>query len=254
MFYIEIYLSRPMLIKMKKLIILFLIFTTSVFSSENSKENCCNSKELDMPLDQKKLTGLIALSTSISNAANNPTCFSSGLIKKNKVSPEKQLAQIMQTLSDEEIYTRLILAETLASTCPSESTSDAIAWVIKNRINAKNASRFGIGRDIVFKDYQFRSSTGDCDVAKRDVFMCPSSIGKDVWRAQWLQAQASYKKTLTQKNPIGPNSFQYFFLKHFDKSENCSKWKGVNPAWATSKNEVNSNQLNLNKACIKVYK
>lgn len=212
-------------------------------------ENCC---ALDMPLNNKKFNSLNTLSSKINSTLVSPKCFNENLIKPNKGTPENQLKEMMKSLSDEEIYTRLIMAETLASTCPDKATSQSIAWVINNRIKAKNASRFGLNRDVVFKTYQFRSSTGDCDVAQRNIFMCPS-LNTASWQKHWSMASESYKETLKAKNPIGESSYQYFFFKHFEKSKNCSKWKDVVPAWATSKNEV-ATQLLINKSCIKIYK
>lgn len=228
--------------------ILTLISSVYAKDSKDLKGPCCN---LDMPMSEKTSKSIEALNSNIQKNFKTPKCFSSEMIKKSKASPERQLAELMKGLSDEEIYTRLILAETMASTCPSKESAEAIAWVIKNRVDAKNSKRFGLGRDVAFKEYQFRSSTGDCDVAQREAFMCPSSVDLEKWK----MAQNAFFKTqnVSSKNPIGQNTYQYFFYKHFDKSENCKKWKGVTPAWAKENTEIKVTSLKLDRSCVRIF-
>lgn len=225
-------------------------FFLSLNASFARDVECCKG-ELNLPKNKafaqmEKIAGVLT-------SSQIPKCFSKNDLSKEKSSPEKKLKQLMSHLSDEEIYKRLILAETMASTCPSQATAEAIAWVVKNRVNAKDGKRFGIGRDVVFKDYQFRSSTGDCDVAMTNAFMCPTSLGNGKWEKMWQIAGNAFEKTQKGPNPLSKESYQYFFYKHFDKSENCKKWKGVQPAWAKSSSEVKTN-LPLDLSCIKVFK
>lgn len=225
----------------------FFLFLNTSFARD---AECCQT-ELNLPKSKafaqiEKIAGTLA-------SSQTPKCFSKSDLSKEKSSPEKKLKQIMSNLSDEEVYKRLILAEMMASTCPSPATAESIAWVVKNRVNAKDGKRFGLGRDVVFKEYQFRSSTGDCDVAMTNVFMCPTSLGNGKWEKMWQVASTAFEKTQKGPNPISKESYQYFFYKHFDKSENCKKWKGVLPAWAKSSSEVKTN-LPLDLSCIKVFK
>ena len=187
----------------------------------------------------------------LANSASAETCFPNQNFPAEQGTPEKQMAILMKEVADKEVFIRLIMAENLASGCASQDVADGIAWVLKNRVDAKNAQRYGIGRDVVFKDAQFRSSTGSCDVAKREVFLCPNQATE----REWMQAKAAYGKTQDPNavNPL-PRTYQYFFFKHFDNSVNCAKWKGVVPKWATPATRVNSEALTLDAACIGFYK
>lgn len=237
-----------------KLIIYCSLLIITLSTHLRAEDDCCK-KEVALPKDKsfsqfEKIAGVLSTPKT---PPKTPKCFTKNDLSKDKALPEKKFKEMMKGLSDEEVFKRLILAETMASTCPSTATAEAIAWVVKNRVDAKDAKRFGLGREVVFKDYQFRSSTGDCDVAMTKVFMCPTSIGTNQWEQMWKMAEVAYEKTKSASNPISKESYQYFFYKHFDKSVNCKKWKGVLPAWASSNREVKTS-LSLDKSCIKVFR
>lgn len=203
---------------------------------------------LGLPLEQTQLAALEEVTSSQSQSE----CLDESHISGNRSSgtPEKQIKRMMSELSDEEVFVRLIMAETLASTCPSQAVAQGIAWVIKNRVDARNASRFGLGREVAFKDYQFRSSTGSCDVAKRSVFMCPTSANN---QELYDMARAAYRETQNGTNPLS-GAYQYFFFKHFDRSTDCARWRGITPDWATASREKNPSNLRFDRSCIKFYR
>jgi|GEM_PF-3594337 hypothetical protein len=190
-----------------------------------------------------------------------PKCIEVGSNFESKDSPESVIEKLTKDLSDEEMYTRLIFAESLASQCidgsnvdsvKSKAISEGIAWVLKNRAQSGKEKQYGSGRGIITKAQQFRSSTGSCDVAKRVEFLCPEKAGAQ-WQKVWANASEALQKTNGEKNPL-PKVYQYFFDGHFDKSVNCAKWKGVQPAWA--KPDLQSEMPGIPKAdgCIKFYK
>ncbi len=156
-------------------------------------------------------------------------------------SPEEKLKKMTTHLSEKEIFTRLILSEAYASGSYSKDLAEGIAWVLKNRVDAKNEKSFGTGVGVVFKAQQFRSSTGNCDVAKRDVFLCPQKINAK----HLIEVSNVYDKVFSGKgvNPL-PKSYNYFFLKHFDNSkDSCAKWKGIAPNW--KKKTIKPGALNI---------
>ncbi|MNS98371.1 hypothetical protein D3C72_1327350 [compost metagenome] len=192
-----------------------------------------------------------------------PKCIEVGTNFDNKDTPESVIERLTKDLSDEEMFTRLIFAESLASQCidassvgsaKAKSISQGIAWVLENRVKANKEKQFGVGRGVVTKTSQFRSSTGSCDVAKRVEFLCPEKAGAH-WKAAWANAQEALHKTREGKNPM-PGTKLYFFAHHFDNSVNCAKWKGKPAGFAIPKNEVASNLPDLPKgdACIQFYK
>ncbi len=182
-----------------------------------------------------------------------PECISSASIGKGD--PESRLRALMKDLSDQEVFARLILAETLASTCPSADVSRGIAWSLRDRVEARNSKSFGLGREVVFKKQQFRSSTGSCDVAMREVFLCPSSAGAS-WKSRWKDATEAYAETQRRdaKSPFKSKAYHYFFPRHFDQSVNCAKWKGVTPAWASSARELKPKGLEIKSSCVGFYR
>lgn len=212
----------------------------------------CNQVDYEKSLNPEVVTfveDLYAIAENISVKA----CFDKYQINKDSGTPEKQMQTLMSELSDEEVFTRLIMAEMIASTCPSKEVAIGIAWVLKNRVKENSKSKFGLGRAVIFKDYQFRSSTGSCDVAKREIFLCPErSDNFKLYRNMAKEAYANAFKS-NEENPI-PGSTLYFFYKHFDKSVDCSKWKGSTPAWAKEENEVLPENLSLDNSCVKFYR
>ena len=181
---------------------------------------------------------------------NAPRCLSFDDIGKN---PEVIIEERMKKLSDEEVKARLIFAETLASTCPSKDVARGIAKVIQNRVQANNGKAFGVGRGVVFKRAQFRSSTGSCDVAQRKAFLCPTSSAhyEKVW-AYAIAAEREWRGSPTSGVLAGAD--KYFFNKHFDESKNCAKFKGVQPDWAKPSREVDSPEVSVGKSCIQFYR
>jgi hypothetical protein len=188
---------------------------------------------------------------SVTAVVPTQVCLPSDAIKKEAGTPEKQMAQMMSSLSDEEVFIRLILAETLASGCPSEKVAEGIAWVLKNRVDANKPKLFGTNRGVVFHDFQFRSSTGSCDVAHRETFLCPSR--EPDFEAKYEMARRAYAKTKDNKvkNPM-KDATMYFFFKHFDESIDCAKWKGVLPAWAVD--EKREKAFDPNPECMGFYR
>lgn len=168
-------------------------------------------------------------------------------------SPEEKLKKMMSHLPEKEIFKRLILSEAYASGAYSKDLAEGIAWVLKNRVDLKNEKSFGIGVGVVFKPYQFRSSTGNCDVAKRDVFLCPTSVNKQ----HVSEVSRIFDRVFSRKmdNPL-PQSYNYFFLKHFDNSKDkgCAKWKGVLPAWAKDKKIMTPKTLKIDSTNTLFYK
>ena len=189
--------------------------------------------------------------------SQTPICFSDDALKQSKHGtndlPEVILKRMMKDLPDRQVFARLVLAETYASTCPSPEVAQSIAWVIKNRLLAKNQVRYGLGREVVFKPYQFRSSTGDCDVAKRSLFLCPTSMNEG-WEQAWKMAMKAVEQTdELEANPLA-NAYQYFFYQHFDESINCAKWKGVIPDWANKTNLVVPKGYQLDTSCVAIFR
>lgn len=167
--------------------------------------------------------------------------------------PEDYLKNEMAHLSDDEVFIRLILAESTASGCYSEQLARAIAITIKNRVSADKES-FGKGRNIAFKPYQYRSSTGGCDVAQRDLFLCPRR--NEVSQKRLIQVEKIYNEVFKKKEVSNnlAKSYNYFFPNHFNSSKNCAKWQGVLPAWAKSKKSIEENAIGVKKSCAIFYR
>ena len=221
------------------------------FSTANASEICPATKN-----SAKNFTDLSCIQGAII-----PKCIDVANNFEGKDSPESVIEKLTKELSDEEMYTRLIFAESLASQCidasnadstKSKAISEGIAWVLKNRAQSGKEKQYGTGRGIVTKAQQFRSSTGSCDVAKRVEFLCPEKAGAH-WQKVWANAQEALQKTNGDKNPL-PKVYQYFFDNHFDKSVNCAKWKGVQPAWAKPESQSEMPGLAKTDSCIKFYK
>lgn len=162
---------------------------------------------------------------------------------------EKAVEKLTENLSDDELYSRLVFSESLASRCFTEKSADdalmsatarGIAWVVLNRVRA-NKMAFGLARGVVTAPKQFRSSFGTCDVAKRREFLCPVSqdaneaFRKKVWDAAVTAVQGAKDP---RNNPV-PGVYHYFFPRHYDGSKNCGKWAGKSPAWAVPANRAN---------------
>lgn len=149
--------------------------------------------------------------------------------------PEKVLQKTLSESSHEEQFIRLIFSELLASYCPSQKIAEGIAITLKNReLKATESGRNG--KDILYEKQQFRSSTGSCDVAKRKEFLCPD-LQNPVQKQAWEYARTAYFNV--QKMQSVPKVTNYFFLKHFDNSQDsCAKWKGIRPTWAKKENAL----------------
>jgi len=184
-----------------------------------------------------------------------PKCFSEEGYEWTN--PEETMAKIMKDVTPEEVVTRLIFAESLASNCSFEKldkVSESIAWTIHNRNWAKS-NAYGIGlKNIVFKNSQFRSSFADYDVAKRKEFLCPT--GNNNFKKLWGLAYDSFEKTILkpESNPMKPVR-NYFFPNHFKDSKNpkIQKWHGTFPKWANEKTLYTSPNFSPNKECILLY-
>lgn len=168
-----------------------------------------------------------------------PKCIETG---KHFDGPEKAvdvIKNLTKDSSDDELFTRLIYAESLASGCNLNDPAiyESIAWTLKNRVASGKSKIYGSGRGVILHPGQFSSSTGPCDVAKRAELLCPSKDKN--FELAWAKASQAWSKTKTGKNPI-PTVRHYFFPHHFDSSTkpNCAKWKGVYPTWAKKENAV----------------
>ncbi len=166
--------------------------------------------------------------------------------------------KIAATLNDsqnrvdtDELFTRLIFAESLASGCNINDPEifESIAWTLKNRLARKKIyGGSNDDRSVALKPQQFSSSTGPCDVSKRTEFFCPTK-DKD-FEAAWLKASQAWTKTKTAKNPI-PTVRHYFFSRHFDKSApkgkkfpdgtiGCQHYKGIPASWEKPGDKIKS--------------
>jgi hypothetical protein len=165
------------------------LLVAGAFSSAQGDE-CCQGKSKSLK-DQ-----VTAIADSL---ATNPECIEfSGDFGKE---PEQKLNQLTAHLSESEIAARLILAETIASGCASPDVVRGLANVVSNRVKA-NSNLYGQGvRGVVFKKYQFRSSTGGCDVARRDVFLCPSkALSPDQKTNLWNESLKAFSQA--QSDPL----------------------------------------------------
>ncbi len=201
---------------------LLTVFLLTLHSPNAVSKNLCESK------DQIKKIAAECISNILEN--QKPECLklsASDLSSIKKNNPESILQSKMSDLSSEETFVRLIFSENLASNCPSEKIATGIAMTLKTRsANSK--------KNIVFEKQQFRSSTGDCDVAKRSEFLCPD-LSDPAQKQAWEHALTAYKKVFLN-NDKTPQVTHYFFLKHFDNSkDSCAKWKGIRPSWSNSK-------------------
>lgn len=198
-----------------------LLITSLVFSSLSFAEPRCLA-------DRKGLAG-------------TPESVAAAILKDNKI-------------DENEVFARLVFAETSASGCASTTESDAvalgIAWVLRNR--ALEPKRFGHGTRVVTAPKQFRSTLGTYDVARRDIFLCPGHGGAD-WRARWEKAVAAWAATAdAAKNPV-PAVFNYYLPRHFEGSK--LKDKVARPDWASPPNErVTMPGLSTTSECLELWR
>lgn len=168
-----------------------------------------------------------------------PKCIEKGTHFEGSEKAVTVIKKLTQDSSDDELFTRLIYAESLASGCDLNDPKiyDYIAWTLKNRVTANKPKNYGSGRGVVLHPGQFSSSTGPCDVAKRTELLCPRKDKN--FEAAWKNASAAWEKTKTEKNPM-PTVRHYFFPHHFDNSKkpNCAKWRGITPSWAKKESAV----------------
>ncbi len=169
--------------------------------------------------------------------AVQPTCIQREAkhFKNTKVS--EVISRLTEDISNDELFIRLIFAESLASNCNlnDDQIFESIAWTLKNRVDRKSTYGNGTDRGVVLKPNQFNSSTGNCDVAKRTEFLCPTSFKG--WERAWINATKAWEKTKSLENPM-PSVRHYFFPTHFDNSKTCKRWKGIQPDWSTNENTV----------------
>lgn len=168
-----------------------------------------------------------------------------------KINPEEDLKNKMSHLTNEEIMVRLIFAETLASECPQASVTEGISQVIQSRFE-KSKNKNSSGGGVVFEQFKFRSTTGSCDVAKRNEFLCPdlkNPLQKETWKNSIKSFQSAQNKSAT--NLLKPT--HYFFFNAFNNSkDSCAKFKGVIPDWVSKLKPVD--ELNKTPECVKFYK
>lgn len=202
------------------------------------------SKNLCEPKDQIKKIAAECISNILEN--QKPDCLklsANEIAEIKKTNPESVLQTKMSALSPQETFVRLIFSENLASNCPNEKIAEGIAMTLKAR--SENSKK-----NIIFEKQQFRSSTGDCDVAKRSEFLCPD-LSDPKQKQAWEQALAAYKKVFLGSEKT-PQVTHYFFLKHFDNSkDSCAKWKGIRPSW--SKPEKALADFSDQKQCAEFY-
>lgn len=175
-----------------------------------------------------------------------PQCFANEGFQDKSKDAEDVLKDKLSAVSGEESVLRLIFSEMLASNCTDNLSNEnlqqmgqGIAQVINQRVlNIKqNKTGFSKEKAVVFAKTQFRSSTGGCDVAKREEFLCPTKNPN--WEKIWKLAQSAWTKVTKQKATDNKVLF-YYFPKHFDNSKNCSKYKEpeVFQNWKKGKVEV----------------
>jgi hypothetical protein len=171
-----------------------------------------------------------------------PKCIEEGVNFKGSEKAVTVIKNLTKDSSDDELFTRLIFSEALASTCvPGKDENkimEGISWTLANRVAANKPGNYGTGRGVVTQPSQFSSSTGPCEVAKRKEFLCPQKLGPK-WHETWEKASQAWAKTKKEKNPM-PTVRHYFFPNHFNNSKDpsCLKWKGKSPSWATPQNKV----------------
>jgi hypothetical protein len=185
--------------------------------------------------------------------AADPTCIADPAPKNNE---EMAVDGLTKQIADDEMMARLVYAEALAANCfPADkgdadlvqSITDGIAWTVQNRVTEEKKTP----RQVVLAKGQYRSTMGSCDVAKRKHFLCP--LASDL---VWQKALESVAKARVGKGNPFPGARNYFFPKAFDDSKNCSKWKGVLPAWAQPEKVVSlsSKDSPALKACVTFYR
>jgi hypothetical protein len=187
---------------------------------------------------QSNSQGINNIKETCSNLS--PVCIQEGDNFKGSAKTAVVIENLMKNVSDDELFTRLIFSESLASGCDlNNDIFESIAWTLKNRVARKDVYGKETDRSVVLKPSQFSSSTGPCDVAKRKEFLCPTQFKG--FEEVWIKATKAWDNTKSAKNPI-PTVRHYFFPHHFDNSKqsNCLKWKGVQPAWAKQAPAVKS--------------
>lgn len=192
-----------------------------------------------------------------------PMCLTTDAFKDKIKSPEDILKSKLNGVSPEETVTRLIYSEMLASQCSQELSEDrlkqmasGIAAVIYHRVLKLKSISAQDSKEkvIVFEKAQFRSSTGSCDVAKREEFLCPTKYPK--WEKVWQMAQDSWKN-IKKKDPLDSKAVFYYFPKHFDDSKDCARFKSseVFEKWKKGKTEVSIENSNKELSeCIRFFK
>lgn len=186
----------------------------------------------------------------------NSQCIQENEASKKK-SPEESLQFLTKGyLSEDELVIRLIYSESLAANCSKDNDDavvESIAWVLKNRLEFKRKIYGENYSEIVFKKFQFRSSFGRYDVAKRLQFLCPKNERGDLYiKARKIWTRIKY----SSKNPI-PNVRHYFLMEHFkdsslkekyyrgkDRGPLLPKW-AVNPVFNPFFREENQSQCLL---------
>ncbi len=177
---------------------------------------------------------ILSLLLAASALAETPQCLQEE--KTGERTPETSAAALLSVsgIGDDEIFTRLVFSETLASNCAKTAEADAvaqgIAWIVSNR--TREPKRFGNGTAVVTAPKQFRSTFGTYDVSRRKEFLCPEKTEGD-WKTIWTKAESAWKATADPaKNPL-PGAFHYYLGRHFKSS----KLKVSHPAWAKPPNK-----------------
>lgn len=213
----------------------FLVITISSFLiSQSLTAETCGSKS-DIKQTSQKILECV-----------KPECFPNEGFQDKSKTPEEILRAKLSAISSEESVYRLIFSELLASSCIDSLSDDnlkqmakGIALVIHQRTKKmkQNAPDNSKEKAVIFEKAQFRSSTGSCDVAKREEFLCPTKHPK--WEKLWKLSQESWHEVKAQNNSKNKAQF-YYFPKHFDDSKDCAKYKDpeVFQKWKVGKTEV----------------
>lgn len=192
-----------------------------------------------------------------------PECLPSDGFQDESKASEDILKVKLAKVSPEETVIRLIFSEILASQCVGNLSEDSlkqmangISSVIYHRsLKIKsNSAQDSKEKTVVFEKTQFRSSTGRCDVAKREEFLCPTK--EPNWQKVWQIAQDSWKGIMKQ-DLLDPKATFYYFPKHFDNSKNCAQFKSpeVFEKWKKGKIEVSiDNSKKELSDCVRFFK
>ncbi len=212
--------------------ILFLVFANdSVVARESRPE----------PRDSSRVS--VALPLCRSEQSSIDSIFAD--VKANAKTPNKYRAykQALVGESDENLFARLIYAETKASSCVERENEimPIVAAVIHRRIERRG----GDIQAVIFERDQFASSLNNYSESHYRDFLCP--VDQKAW-AQAL-ALATVDGVKEEGVSLPKDAVHYYFYKHSSRF--------TPPAWAqdsNSKNEVPISKDGHLKDCIRVFR